>query len=508
MGKLRDSSIVVLTRETGDGELEIYLVLRAPTLRFFGGYLAFPGGVVDRADRAPGGEDPEGAFLRCAVRELFEETGVLVPELRGVVPEPERAELRRGLLEDDPAIRARWEEIVDGVPDVGRSLQEFGTMVTPAFSPLRYRARLYHLPLPEGEEPSIVPGELTDGGFRLPREVLETWRGAREHVVPPVLFLLEALGSGSLDEALAAARRTCADLDDGGLHIVRCAPGIGFVPLRTPTLPPATTTNCCVIGEERVFLVDPATPHADEQARLVEAIPRWAREGVQVEGILLTHHHPDHVGAVNVVSRRFDLPVHAHPLTLDRIPAGFRRGRELLDGDELELAHPDGAPWSLGCVHTPGHDRGHLIFVESRHRGAVVGDLVSTLSTIVIDPPEGHLATYLASLERARGLDLGVLVPAHGPFVREGSALLGEYLEHRRDRERALVRALARGPATPPELVAAVYTDVDPALHALAERSLLAGLQKLGEEGRAQPVDGQVDSRGLWRADAGSAKPL
>ena len=144
--------------------------------------------------------------------------------------------------------------------------------------------------------------------------------------------------------------------------------------------------------------------------------------------------------------------------------------------------------WKLTALHTPGHAPGHLAFRESRYGAILAGDLVSTVSTIVIDPPEGHLGTYLQSLERVRELmsEGEVLHPAHGPVAAEGRRVLERYIEHRVRREDALVRALEERPKVEEELVRLVYADVDEALFPIAARSLRAGLEKLREEGRAE----------------------
>ncbi len=476
---------MLLTRGRGP-ELEVFLVARAPELSFFGGYWAFPGGVLDERDR-DGGLDEDAALARCALRELFEETGVLPPELAARLAPSERERLRGDLI-DGSAGDARWFELIAGAPEAAAGLRTFGRITTPPFTAVRYRSRLFHVELPAGEEPTILPGELTDGVFRRPETALKGWTAGEHLIVPPVLFLLHALRERSFEDALDRAARVCVEVDDGVLHPVRLTPGLWMAPLRTPTLPPATTTNAYFVGTDELYVVDPATPHADEQARLFALMDRWLEEGKRFAGVLLTHHHSDHVGAVGATSRRYDLEVHGHALTLDRVDQDFRPGRALADGDEIDLGHaPDGSPgWMLRAYHTPGHDRGHLVFVESRYRSAIAGDLVSTLSTIVIDPPEGHLATYLASLRRMLALDVGVLYPAHGPSCREAGRYLRYYLDHRREREEALVGALSRGVETPAELVRAVYVDVDPALHPIAARSLEAGLQKLADEGRAR----------------------
>jgi glyoxylase-like metal-dependent hydrolase (beta-lactamase superfamily II)/8-oxo-dGTP pyrophosphatase MutT (NUDIX family) len=486
---LRPSSIVLLTRGGGDA---VYLVERAPELAFFGGFHALPGGVLDPRDGALE-EDEERAFAVCAARELFEETGVLVPGLAEGLGHAERGALRAALIADAPEAPAGdgfWERARGAALD---ALTPLGFLVTPPFAPVRYRTRLYHLELPAGEEPSILPGELVAGGFVAPGEELACWRRGERRIVPPVLFLLEALAERTFDAALAHASAACAAAERGELHAVRIAPGVRMAPLATPTIPPATTTNAFLVGAERLFVVDPATPHPAEQERFFALLDRLVAAGQTLAGVLVTHHHPDHVGAVAATSRRYGLEVRAHARTLERLAGDMHRGAPLADGDALELGRaPDGSPgWRLECVHTPGHDQGHLIFVESRHRTAIAGDLVSTLSTIVIDPPEGHMATYLASLRRARDLELGVLCPAHGPASTRPRELLERMLRHRAQREAKLAAALSEGSASAERLLERVYDDVPAELLPVAARSLAAGLEKLAEEGRAAEVGGR-----------------
>ena len=78
---MRHSAAVLMTRSTGE-QLEVFLVERSPKLRFFGGYWAFPGGVVDDVDQLDNEDrNAPAALERAALRELFEETGLLVGEL-------------------------------------------------------------------------------------------------------------------------------------------------------------------------------------------------------------------------------------------------------------------------------------------------------------------------------------------------------------------------------------------------------------------------------------------
>src|SRR5690606_38154488 len=94
------------------------------------------------------------------------------------------------------------------------------------------------------------------------------------------------------------------------------APGVRVLAVRSPTLPPATHTNCYVAGTDRLTVFDPASPWPEEQARLAEALDAAGR----VERVVLTHHHPDHVSGTEALRRHLadlghDVPVLAHPRT-------------------------------------------------------------------------------------------------------------------------------------------------------------------------------------------------
>jgi glyoxylase-like metal-dependent hydrolase (beta-lactamase superfamily II) len=103
---------------------------------------------------------------------------------------------------------------------------------------------------------------------------------------------------------------------------------------------------------------------------------------------------------------------------------------------------------------------------------------------VLIDPPEGNMRDYLASLERMRALpNLSVMFGGHGPAIANPYEKLSEYISHRLDREERILAAVRDGAATPKEIVARVYTDVSLKAHALAERAVLAHLEKLEADG-------------------------
>src|SRR5207302_1264628 len=103
-----------------------------------------------------------------------------------------------------------------------------------------------------------------------------------------------------------------------------------------------------------------------------------------------------HSGGALALAAELAVPLLGHRLTLDRVAPGNAtpgvRLQPVEDGEVFELAGP--LPMRVSAIHTPGHARGHLALFEARSRALLCGDMVSTLSTIILDPPEGDLGDY------------------------------------------------------------------------------------------------------------------
>jgi glyoxylase-like metal-dependent hydrolase (beta-lactamase superfamily II) len=154
--------------------------------------------------------------------------------------------------------------------------------------------------------------------------------------------------------------------------------------------------------------------------------------------------------------------------------------RELRHGELLEL----GPQACLRVVHTPGHAANHLCYLLQEEKTLFTGDHVMQGSTVVINPPDGDMQAYMASLQQLLDEDLAWLAPGHGFLIAEPRAALIRLIEHRRAREAKVLQAIAEGHVGLEALLARVYDDVHPALHPAARRSLLAHLEKLRAEGR------------------------
>lgn len=263
-------------------------------------------------------------------------------------------------------------------------------------------------------------------------------------------------------------------------------PGIVAVPLRSDTLLPATHTNAYVLGEGRFVVVEPASPY-DEDARRLEAyVQARLDRGERLEAAFVTHHHVDHVAGARAFCERFSAPLWAHARTADRLARGVLVDRLIEDGEALL----DGR---FEAILTPGHAPGHLCLLDRASRAMIAGDMVASVGTILIDPIDGDMTQYLASLERMRSFAPSMLLPAHGGVIDDADAKLVAYASHRRAREEKIVRALSQWPsgATAEELVSHAYDDVPLAVWPIAMLSLESHLRKLDEDGRVVRAKGR-----------------
>jgi glyoxylase-like metal-dependent hydrolase (beta-lactamase superfamily II)/8-oxo-dGTP pyrophosphatase MutT (NUDIX family) len=482
---------VLLAR--GRGSREVFVVARTAALRFLGGFLAFPGGKVHRSDA----ELADGSGLLtaqhvAAIRELFEEIGVLLArDETGEFPVAEVIALSRQRLMSEQITfnDLLAEHRLHLRPE---DLTLVGSLVTPPFSPVRFDTAFFVAVLPPGQSAEVWPGELTAGAWQTAESVLADWRAGDILVSPPTVALLEAIHGQPIEELPQRIHPLFDESAAGAIHSIWFSPGVQMIPLFSQGLPPAAYTNAYLVGTDPAYLIDPGPADPAEQGRLFDLLDGRQTAGLRLRGIVLTHHHPDHIGAADACARRYGVPILAHRLTAQALHGRVPVDRRIEDGDCLDLGPaPDGrGRWHLRAIHTPGHASGHLAFYEPRYQLLFVGDMISMLSSVLIPPPpEGDLAIYLDSLRSLQTYPARLLLPAHGSPSARPAFVLEQSLAHRREREEQLLQVLTDAPRSVAEITVEVYRGLPAELMRFAEMQVLAGLHKLQREGRAAAIE-------------------
>ena len=264
------------------------------------------------------------------------------------------------------------------------------------------------------------------------------------------------------------------------------APGVVRVTAPNPGVMTGPGTNSYLIGGDELVVLDPGPDDAGHLDLLAET------GAGRIRAIVVTHTHPDHApGAAGLALR-----TGAEVVGFDARD-GFTPDRDAREGFTLQVGDT-----SIRALHTPGHASNHLCWLLEQEGLLFSGDHVMQGSTVVIAPPDGDMARYLASLRRLRRLHppLRAIAPGHGAVIDDPAGELDGIVAHRLGRESSVQTALvAAGTATVDELVPVVYADVSEVLHPVARHSLWAHLRKLGAEGRVQCTDAD-DITAPWTA--------
>jgi glyoxylase-like metal-dependent hydrolase (beta-lactamase superfamily II) len=249
--------------------------------------------------------------------------------------------------------------------------------------------------------------------------------------------------------------------------------------VRAPNPSPITLegTNTYLIGDRAPVVIDPGPAIQSHLDAVME-------EAGDVSLVLLTHRHPDHAES----AERFAAAAKAPLAAWASAPVDGCEPHAVADGQRVAAS---GA--TLTAMFTPGHASDHLSFLLEEEGALFTGDHVLGRGTTVIAWPDGNLAAYMASLDRARAARPKRLYPGHGPVVDDPAPVLDYYVEHRLQREREVLGALDAGDETIEQMVARIYAAYDRALWGAAALSVRAHLEKLRAE------DAVAETEGKWR---------
>ncbi len=540
----RPAATVVVVRDGALG-IEVLLLRRAERGDLNSGAWVFPGGLVDAADRAAQphcrGVEPAAADARlgvaghaldywvAAMRECFEEAGLLYAHERDGTPlaldaaRSARLDAWRGPLQrGEQSFAALCHE--EGLTLAADALVYFSHWVTPPGRAKRFDTRFFIARAPQGQVSSHDDGELVEQLWIAPTAALTRTEPLK--LMTPTHKTLEAIARfDSVDALLAWAREPrsipliqpqigsgrdgvrpvtpdepayaelkrldpeCRGTFSYDIHPavpVRLSPRVIRVTAHNGSVMTGPGTNSYLVGggpRNEWAVIDPGPAEAVHIDAILAAAPgpiRW---------IFATHTHLDHSPGCALLKARTGATVHGriadHPEWQD---ASFAPEVRLAGGERFVL--DEGV--TLVAVHTPGHASNHLCYRLEEEKTLFTGDHVMQLSTVVINPPDGDMAAYLASLRALCGEDLDWLAPGHGFLMAQPRAAFEKIIAHRLQREAKVVEGLRTlGQPAEAELLAQVYADVPPRMHPMALRSLRAHLYKLCAEGRVHEREGR-----------------
>lgn len=482
----KDAAAIILLNEN---LTEVLWAKRNPKLKFLGGFHGFVGGKVDASDAQTEvrnyGENVEmKKFIACAAREMFEEIGVLLVRNGDKLTVGQRKSLHDDLISG----RNTFAEILE-FWNLWIDAEDFtytGFWTTPEFSPMRFKTHFFIAVCPTKQTPYQAISEMQDIEFIEFQKALESWKTSKVLIAPPVLISLRALHKNENIQQTAENLLNKSATLDGNLTYLELNSRLICQPLRTKTLPPATHTNCFIVGKKEFVVIDAATPFTEEQTKLLELVDELIEDGGVCREIIVSHLHPDHFGGETVLKNHLkekfglDVPISAHKITAESLDGKVEFEKFIEDGEVYQLRDADDQTFDLTALHTPGHARGHLCFYDEEFGFLLSSDNVVGLGTIVIAPPEGNMNDYLNSLERMKNLpNLNFLCGSHGSAVADAKGKIEEYIEHRLEREQQILEALENGAKTPEGIAQIVYQNLDEKLFPLAVKSVEAHLEKI-----------------------------
>jgi glyoxylase-like metal-dependent hydrolase (beta-lactamase superfamily II)/8-oxo-dGTP pyrophosphatase MutT (NUDIX family) len=523
------AATVLLLRD-GEQGLEVLMTRRSMSASFAPGAYVFPGGGIDARDaeihhlvkRRPTQDDTRLTQAIAAIRESFEELGVLLAT---------DAQGRMANMQDIAKLD-RSQALHTQCEALGLTLAADQVFVLAHWITDRDLKRRFDVPflvarMPDHQTPVADEQEQFEPVWIRPAEALRRHREEDFFIIFPTIRTLERMQAhDNVDSVLQACANeqpwftscpragflnaqearfmehdapygelalTCRDgqivhhLDWQTNQPVRLLQHVQRLTAPNPSVMTGPGTNSYLVGDadSGFIVIDPGPPDADHVQRL------WDITQGRIQAIVCTHSHPDHSpGAALLQTLCAQHGVQVHILGMASLPTArahsdFVPDRELKDGERLVLQSVEHSH-SLRVVHTPGHAANHVCFILEEDGLLFSGDHVLNGSTTVIDPPDGHMGDYLASLDKLMALghefQVEFILPAHGHVLGNvwGEAYsaidcMNRLKNHRLARERKVLKAMQALPdGSMDDWLALVYDDVPQAIWPVAMRSLEA----------------------------------
>jgi glyoxylase-like metal-dependent hydrolase (beta-lactamase superfamily II) len=308
--------------------------------------------------------------------------------------------------------------------------------------------------------------------------------------------------------------------------------GIHRIPIPTPFA--VGRVNVYLIEDEPLTLVDTGPNSATSFNELTSEVAALGHALEDIELVIVTHQHIDHLGLVALVAQRSGAEVAAIDVLVpyvenfsqeaekddefarsvmlrngipeDVVSAlsavsqafrawGSRAGvtRVLHDGEEMSFRDR-----TLHVHHRPGHSPTDTIFHDGERRILIAADhLLGHISSnpLITRPADGSterpqaLVTYLRSLEATREMDVELVLPGHGDPIADHRALIDERFALHRRRAEKIHRLIAERPRTAYEIAQALWGNIAVTQAYLTLSEVLGHVDLLTNAGRVREVD-------------------
>ena len=527
------AATVLLLRDGAQG-LEVLMTRRSTKASFAPGAYVFPGGGIDALDAQSHGtaarrttqSDAQLTEAIAAIRESFEELGVLLA----------RHADGRWAGADDIAALDRQAPFAAQCQALGLQLAADGVFtlarwITDRDLPKRFDVPFLVARMPEGQTPVADEAEQFEPQWVRPHAALERHAAGGFFMIFPTIRTLQRLARFDSAEAVLAA---CAvseaplwtscpragllngkearymedEMPFGELALVcpdgqiahpldwqseRAVPLLKNVQRLTAPNPGVMTgpgTNSYLVGDPATgyIAIDPGPADTEHLARL------WRAAGGDIRMVVCTHSHPDHSPGAAPLQQICQRAGRAAPPILGlpsaptaRADSAFTPDRALHNGELITLSGKglDGEiTHTLQVVHTPGHAANHMCLLLVEDGLLFSGDHILNGSTTIINPPDGNMADYLDALDRLDQLceqhGAEFILPAHGHVLGDARGAIAQLKGHRLAREAKVIAAMQALPeGTVEQWVEHAYADVPPRMWPLAQRSLIAHVERI-----------------------------
>jgi len=534
---LLSAATVLLLRDGPEG-LEVLMTKRSMNASFAAGAFVFPGGGIDAADARAHAQAKRRATQSdlhltqaiAAIRESFEELGILLArdDHGHMANSADIAALDRHASSDHFAAQCAKRGLTLAADEVFVLAHWFSDRDLPR----RFDVPFLVARMPDDQTPIADEKEQFEPVWVRPAEALARHAEGNFFIIFPTIRTLERLQHYT---SVAQVLADCASeqpwftscpragwlngkearymehespfgelaltspdgqivhhLDWVSDQAVQLLKNVQRLTAPNPGVMTGPGTNSYLVGDPDTgyAAIDPGPADPEHLDRL------WRAAGGNIRYIICTHSHPDHSpGAAPLQALCTQhgqtppiLGLGSHPTA--RVHSAFTPDRELSDGEHLVL-QGNHITHTLRIIHTPGHAANHLCLVLEEDGLLFSGDHVLNGSTTVIDPPDGHMADYLDSLDKllaACGHDrIEFILPAHGYVLgnlwdepHDARACMAHLKAHRLKREAKILGVMQQHPdASMDDWVKLAYDDVPARLWPVAMRSLLAHVERI-----------------------------